>query len=66
MIASLPEQFTLPRPLIWHLTFKIKFKVEGKGTGYHPEITSARVQNDLIRQLAFLGSLHNHDLQPGI
>ena len=27
----------------WHLNFKVKFKVKGRGTGYRPEITSAGV-----------------------
>ena len=119
-MVSLPGQPTQPRPLAWHLTFKVKCKVKGWCTGYRQDIASARepkwsqmtasvpgkltqisplnlysalkvefeikrtfkskdglpdivpklrqhvYQNGLKRQLALLGSLHNHDLSPGI
>ena len=53
-------QLTQPWPSTFYLTCKVKIKVKGRGTGYRPEITSARVPK-LPRTIA---SLPEQFLQP--
>ena len=45
--GNLSEQLTQPWPLPRHLTFKVKLKVELRGTGYRHENTSVHVPNVL-------------------
>ena len=52
-IASLPVQLTQRRPLTWLVTFKVK----ERGTGYRPEIASARVPKSSSVIASFPGQI---------